>query len=106
MPTTRSSASSTAATTSSAASELADLLANSQSSTIYLDADMSEDDAAALLLGDPPLHAEHDAVRDKWAVRKATDEEVAEAHAAQESSTSSSASTGSSASSSSTSTSA
>ena len=97
MPTTtRSSTASSTTTASSASSELADLLANSHSSTIYVDAELSDADAAALLSGDPPLHAEHDAVRDKWAIRKATDEEVAEAQAAQESSSSTSSSSSSS----------
>ena len=93
MPTTRSSTTSSTTTTSSASSELADLLANSHSSTIYVDAELSDADAAALLTADPPIHAEHDAVRDKWAIRKATDEEVEEAKAAAESTSSASSST-------------
>jgi hypothetical protein len=60
-------------------------LDNSQSSVIYVDIPGCDDaKAKAMLTGDPPLHVEHDAVRDKWAVRKATDEEVADAKAAAE----------------------
>ena len=82
MPTTRSSSASSTTTTSSVATELADLLGNSQSTTIYVDAELTEDAAAALLLGDPPLHAEFDQVRGQWAVRKATEDEAAQAKAA------------------------
>ena len=88
MPTTRSSSASST-TTSSVATELADLLGNSQSTTIYVDAELSEDAAAALLTGDPPLHAEFDQVRGQWAVRKATDDEAAQAKAAAEAAASS-----------------
>ena len=77
MPTTKATPSS-----SSACAEFTDLLASSQSATVYVDAEMNDKDAAALLGCDPPLHAEHDAVRNQWAVRKATDEEVAEAQVA------------------------
>jgi|SRR5215469_990957 len=93
MPTTtRSSTTSSTTPSSSASSELADLLANSQSATVYVDAELNDKDAASLLLGDPPLHAEFDQVRQQWAVRKATDDEVADAKAAQATSTTSSAS--------------
>jgi len=84
MPTTtRSSAATPTTTTSSAAAakELADLLANSQTTTIYLDADMTDADAAALLTSDPALHAEFDQVRQQWAVRHATDDEALSAAA-------------------------
>ena len=58
-------------------------LDNSQSSVIYVDLPGCDDaQAAALLTGEPALHVEHDAVRNLWAVRKATDEEAAEAKAA------------------------
>jgi hypothetical protein len=60
-------------------------LDNSQSSVIYVDIPGCDDARAkAMLLGEPPLHVERDLVREKWAVRKATDEEVAEAKAAAE----------------------
>jgi|SRR6516162_2770646 len=104
MPTTTKSGTSTTTTTtpsSPSAQDLADQLATSQSSTIYVDApEMTDDAAATLLLGDPPLHVEHDAVRDKWAVRKATDQEVADAKAAEEAEASTSTSSTSSSSSS------
>jgi hypothetical protein len=63
------------ATTGSSPDDLAVQLAAAQTTTIYVDADL-KNAAAALLGADPPLHAEHDAVRDKWAVRKATDDEI------------------------------
>jgi len=67
------------------AEDLAVQLDNSQSSVIYVDLPGCDDkQAAAMLTGDPPLHVEQDAVRGKWAVRKATDEEVADAKAAAE----------------------
>jgi hypothetical protein len=60
-------------------------LDNSQSSVIYVDIPGCDDaKAKAMLLGEPPLHVERDLVREKWAVRKATDEEVADAKAAAE----------------------
>ena len=69
-------------------------LDNSQSSVIYIDIPgMTDEGTAAMLTGEPPLHVEHDAVRDKWAVRKATAEEVAEAQAADAAPTSESADT-------------
>jgi hypothetical protein len=65
------------------ADDIALELDNSQSSVIYVDIPgMTDDGTAAMLTGEPALHVEHDAVRDKWAVRKATAEEVAEAKAA------------------------
>jgi hypothetical protein len=64
---------------------LAHELEQSESSTIYVDLPgMDDKQAEAMLAGDPPLHVEHDAVRDKWAVRKASDSEVADAKAAEE----------------------
>ena len=64
------------------ADDIALELDNSQSSVIYVDIPGCDDkQAAAMLLGKPPLHVEHDAVRNLWAVRKATPEEVAEAEA-------------------------
>jgi hypothetical protein len=62
------------------AADLATQLADSLSTTIYVDIPgLTDIGAAAYLHGDPPLHVEHDAVRDLWAVRLATPEEVAEA---------------------------
>jgi len=94
MPTTTGSSRSTSSTDvqtggsqtqTITAEELALQLDNSQSSVVYVDMPgMDDTKAAAMLLGKPPLHVEHDAVRDKWAVRKATDDEVAEAQAAAE----------------------
>ena len=76
------------------ADDIALELDNSQSSVIYVDIPgMTDDGTAAMLTGEPPLHVEHDAVRDKWAVRKATAEEVAEAQAADAAPTSESADT-------------
>jgi hypothetical protein len=57
-------------------------LDNSQSSVIYIDIPgMTDEGTAAMLTGEPPLHVEWDHVRQKWAVRKANDEEVAQAKA-------------------------
>ena len=78
MPTTSKSATSG----SSTATDLAQQLATSQSATIYVDAELNEADAAALLTADPPLHVEHDAVRNLWAVRLATADEAEQAKAA------------------------
>lgn len=62
---------------------LATQLEASSSSTIYLDIEgLDEAGAQAMLLADPPLHVEFDAVRGQWAVRAATPEEVEEATAA------------------------
>ena len=70
------------------ADDIALTLDNSQSSVIYVDIPgMDDQQAEAMLTGEPALHVEHDAVRDKWAVRKATDDEVATAKAAQEAAT-------------------
>lgn len=71
-----SSSRSSPASTSAAAKDLAAQLAASQSTTIYVDADLNDADAAALLQADPPLHVEYDAVRDKWAIRAASPDEV------------------------------
>jgi hypothetical protein len=64
----------TSAKTTSA--DLAEQLSNSHSTTIYVDADFNDADAAALLKADPPLRAEFDVVRGLWAIRRATDDEV------------------------------
>ena len=69
-------------TSSTSSADLAQQLASAQSSIIYVDLDLNDADAAAMLTGDPPLHVEHDDVRGLWAVRKATDDEVAQAKAA------------------------
>jgi hypothetical protein len=62
---------------------LAAQLEHSDSATIYVDIDgMTQADADTLLLAEPPLHAEFDLVRQKWAVRLASPDEAAEAHAA------------------------
>jgi len=88
MPTSTSSSSSSstassAAPTAPTAADVAALLAASGSTTVYVDLPALTDTvAAAMLTGDPALHIEKDVVRDKWAVRKATVEEVAEAIAA------------------------
>ena len=89
MPTTTGSRQSTSVQTGGSqtqtinAEDLALQLDNSQSSVIYVDLPGCDDaQAAALLTGEPALHVEHDAVRNLWAVRKATDEEAAEAKAA------------------------
>jgi len=58
-------------------------LDDAQSSTIYIDIPGCDDAAAAGALAQG-LHIERDLVRDKWAVRKATVEEQAEAEAAAE----------------------
>jgi hypothetical protein len=91
MPTTPSSSKAAA----SANKEFADLLANSQTSTIYVDADLNDKDAASLLLGDPPLFVEFDHVRQQWAVRKATEQEVEAAQAGVDASSTSGAGTSS-----------
>jgi hypothetical protein len=71
--------------TSTVATELAALLAESQSATLFTDIEGLDDAAAAALLtSEPPLHVERDVVRGLWAVRKATPEEVAEAEASTE----------------------
>jgi hypothetical protein len=65
------------------AAVLAAKLAESDSATIYTEVPgLDEDGATALLGADPPLHVEFDQVRQLWAVRLATPEEVAEAQAA------------------------
>jgi len=71
---------------------LAHELEQSDSAVIYVDIPgMDDKQAQAMLLGDPALHVEHDAVRDKWAVRTATTEEVAQAKAEHEAASASSA---------------
>jgi len=70
-----------APTKPSPSAELAQQLASSQSATIFVDADLNDADAAAMLTAVPPLHVEHDVVRGLWAVRKATDDEVSAAKA-------------------------
>ena len=80
MPTTPSS--SGARSSSITAKDLSVQLDNSQSSVIYVDIPGCTDQQAAdYLFEKPPLHVEHDAVRNLWAVRKATPEEVADAEA-------------------------
>jgi hypothetical protein len=65
------------------AAVLAAQLEESDSATIYTEVPgLDEAGAKALLGGDPPLHVEFDQVRQLWAVRLATPEEVAEAQAA------------------------
>jgi len=64
------------------ASDLAEQLDAALTTTIYVDADLSDEQAADLLTADPPLKVEFDQVRQQWAVRRATTEEVAEAEAA------------------------
>src|SRR5215469_4035602 len=69
-------------------SDLAQQLALSQSATIYADlGDLDQAAADAMLLGKDALKLEHDLVRGLWAVRKASDGEIAEAEAAAEAST-------------------
>jgi hypothetical protein len=81
MPTTSKTTSTS--TTTSPTADLAQQLESSQSATIYVDLpDLDDAGAEALLEGDPPLHVEHDAVRNLWAVRKATEDEVEAAAAA------------------------
>jgi len=64
------------------ASDLAEQLDAALTTTIYVDADLTDDQAADLLTGDPPLKVEFDQVRQLWSVRRATAEEVAEAEVA------------------------
>jgi len=69
-------------------SDLAQQLALSQSATIYADlGDLDQAEADAMLLGKDALKLEHDLVRGLWAVRKASEGEIAEAEAAAEAST-------------------
>jgi hypothetical protein len=57
--------------------EVQSRLAQSDSSTLYLNpGDLDDASVAALLENDPPLHAERDYVRLKWSVRQATPAEV------------------------------
>lgn len=65
-----------APTKPSPSADLAQQLAASQSSTIYVDVELTDADAAAMLSAEPPLHVERDAVRNLWAVRAATEDEV------------------------------
>jgi len=66
-------------------SDLAQQLALSQSATIYADlGDLDQAEADAMLLGKDALKLEHDLVRGLWAVRKASEGEIAEAEAAAE----------------------
>jgi len=66
-------------TTADVAETLAAQLNNSGSATIYVDIAGISQDVQVLADSDPPLHVEFDQVRQLYAVRKATDEEVAEA---------------------------
>jgi hypothetical protein len=62
---------------------LAARLETSDSATVYVDIDgMTQAGADELLLAEPALHAEFDEVRQQWAIRYATDDEVAQAQAA------------------------
>jgi hypothetical protein len=64
---------------------LAAQLEASDSATVYTEVPgLDEAGAEALLGADPPLHVEWDAVRGMWAVRLATEDEIAEAAAAAE----------------------
>jgi hypothetical protein len=74
------------------AEELAVELDNSQSSVIYVDVPDAEDEAEAepeavaepqIIAGETPLHVEFDQVRQKLAVRRATEQEVEAAEAGQ-----------------------
>ena len=69
-------------TSSSLGKELAETLSGAQSTTIYVDAEINDQDVHNLLLGEAHLHAEFDLVRQLWAIRAATEQEVAEAEAA------------------------
>jgi len=60
------------------ASDLAEQLDAALTTTIYVDADLTDEQAADLLAAAPPLKVEFDQVRQLWSVRRATDEEVAE----------------------------
>ena|SRR5215831_19313250 len=62
--------------------DLAEQLDESHSATIFVDLDLNDADAKAMLTADPPLHVEHDDVRGLWAVRRATEDEAAAAKAA------------------------
>jgi len=68
-------------TTADVAETLAAQLNNSGSATIYVDIAGISQDVQVLHDADPPLHVEFDQVRQLFAVRKATDEEVADATA-------------------------
>ena len=62
---------------------LAARLENSDSATIYVDIEgLTEASAPEMLLAEPALHVEFDQVRQQWAVRYATVDEVAEAQTA------------------------
>jgi len=61
---------------------LAARLENSDSATVYVDIEgLTDASAQDLLLAEPALHVEFDQVRQLWAVRYATLDEVAEAQA-------------------------
>jgi len=75
-------------TTAHVADALAAQLNNSGSATIYVDiSGISQDTTTILADSDPPLHCEFDQVRQLYAVRAATDDEVADAEAAAASTT-------------------
>jgi hypothetical protein len=62
---------------------LAARLETSDSAIVYVDIDgLTEASAPEMLLAEPALHVEFDQVRQQWAVRYATPDEVAEAQAA------------------------
>jgi hypothetical protein len=61
---------------------LAARLENSDSTVIYVDIDgLTDASAQEMLLAEPALHVEFDQVRQQWAVRYATPDEIAEAEA-------------------------
>jgi len=66
-------------TSAHVADEIAAQLNNSGSATIYVDIAGISQDVQILADSDPPLHVEFDVVRQLYAVRRATDDEVAEA---------------------------
>ena len=69
-------------TTAHVAEEIAATLNNSGSATVYVDISGICQDTTVLAGTDPPLHVEFDQVRQLYAVRKASADEVAEAEAA------------------------
>jgi len=62
---------------------LAARLENSDSAIVYVDIEgLTDASAPEMLLAEPALHVEFDQVRQQWAVRYATPDEIAEAQAA------------------------
>jgi hypothetical protein len=68
----------------STGSALAEQLAGSQSTTIYVGGEYSDDDVTNLLITEPHLWLEFDEVRQLWAVSLASEQQVAEATPAEE----------------------